>query len=272
MARHKSLQGFLSLCLALLCISIPQPAVASSECSSTFEFMTACASDSGGSVEVEVTEESGTGDTSPDPDTYTNNDTDTNDHTNSPSADPNSHCEALIGNNIQRCLGRIHRPTPTPNEHNPPPLPNRIQRSALANITPQPATLHMEPNGWAIIGRPTNFWTTAQKHTINATVLGHQVTVTFTPTTTDYHYGDGTTQTAHEPGGSWHDLGLPELTDTHTSHRYTTKTQITASATVHYQATVHANGNTIPVTGDITATTTSQQFQLYEVDIHLIKP
>ena len=270
MARHKSLQGFLSLCLALLCISIPQPAVASSECSSTFEFMTACASDSGGSVEVEVSEESDTGNTSPGPDTYTNNDTDTT--TDSNPANPNSHCEALIGNNIQRCLGRIHRPTPAPNEHNPPPLPDRIQRSALANITPQPATLHMEPNGWAIIGRPTNFWTTAQEHTINATVLGHQVTVTFTPTTTDYHYGDGTTQTAHEPGGSWHDLGLPELTDTHTSHRYTTKTQITATATVHYQATVHANGNTIPVTGDITATTTSQQFQLYEVDVHLIKP
>ncbi len=269
MARHKSLQGFLSLCLALLCISIPQPAVASSECSSTFEFMTACASNSGGSVEVEVTEESDTtSDTAPDPDTYTNNNTDTDANP----ANPNSHCEALIGNNIQRCLGRIHRPTPAPNEHNSPPLPNRIQRSALANITPQPATLHMEPNGWAIIGRPTNFWTTAQEHTINATVLGHQVTVTFTPTTTDYHYGDGTTQTAHEPGGSWHDLGLPELTDTHTSHRYTTKTQITASATVHYQATVHANGNTIPVTGDITATTTSQQFQLHEVDIHLIKP
>nr|WP_225752063.1 hypothetical protein [Pseudoclavibacter sp. Marseille-Q3772] len=262
----------LALLLTLTSLALPPldyRSSSASECETGGLLFGACASNSGGSVEVEVTEESDTDNTSPDPDTYTNNNTDT---TDANPANPNSHCEALIGNNIQRCLGRIHRPAPAPNEHNPPPLPDRIQRSALANITPQPATLHMEPNGWAIIGRPTNFWTTAQEHTINATVLGHQVTVTFTPTTTDYHYGDGTTQTAHEPGGSWHDLGLPELTDTHTSHRYTTKTQITASATVHYQATVHANGNTIPVTGDITATTTSQQFQLYEVDVHLIKP
>ncbi|MFD2674867.1 hypothetical protein [Gulosibacter bifidus] len=235
-----------------------------------------CAGTDGTSVDVTITDTQtspgGSYDAS-DENSDNTNDAGGEDFTASP-ADPNAHCEALVGKGSQRCVSRIPRTRPQPvnDAPAPPPLPSTIQVSALANIAPHTATLHMEPNGWAILGRPVNFWTDAKRHTQNATVLGHQVTITFTPDHTVYNYGDGTTQTAYEPGGSWAELGVPELTDTHTSHRYSEKTTHSATATIHYRATVNAAGRSIPVAGTISTTTNALTFQQWEVDIHLVSP
>jgi hypothetical protein len=172
----------------------------------------------------------------------------------------------------ERCMDGLDFGDPTPVDNNtsgPAPLPDVIQVTDLANVTPSQAQLFMEPNGWAILGQPVNFWTTASTHSVGATVLGHEVTVTFTPVSITYDYGDGTSQTLETPGSSWADQGLPELSDTHTSHRYDSKDPVTVVATINYSATVTADGRTITVSGTVQNLTGTLSFDLYESDTYL---
>ena len=171
----------------------------------------------------------------------------------------------------ERCVGAMTfgDPAPVNVDTGPPPLPAVIQVSDLANVTPAQAQLFMEPNGWAILGQPVNFWTTASAHSVDTTLLGHQVTVNFTPISTTYDYGDGYSQTLETPGSSWEAQGLPELSDTHTSHRYNSQDPVTVVATVNYAATVSADGRTITVNGTVQSLTGTLAFDLYESDTYL---
>ncbi|MFD2756959.1 hypothetical protein [Gulosibacter faecalis] len=173
------------------------------------------------------------------------------------------------GSSDSRCMGELIFGDADPADPGPAPLPATLNASDLANVAPTQAELFMEPDGWAILGQPVNFWTSASTHTVDTTVLGHSVTVTFTPVSTTYDYGDGTSQTLETPGASWADQGLPELSDTHTSHRYSVDAPVTVSAIINYSATVAAAGRTITVTGTIQSISTTLSFDLYESDTYL---
>lgn len=90
----------------------------------------------------------------------------------------------------------------------------------IAHFRPSPGTNHMEPNGWMIVGLPTNFYARASQQIVAGTLLDKPVWVRFTPITYRWTYGDGTARTTHTPGGTWKQLGKNEFDETPASHRY----------------------------------------------------
>lgn len=266
MGRTRLLFGLVLILAAVLVGSAPTTAVASGGCESLAQWESACASSDGSSVDVSIDYQGGGGsggggsggggggyDAGGGGTSYVR-------ESPCPEATPD-----------ERCVGAMTfgDPAPVNVDTGPPPLPAVIQVSDLANVTPAQAQLFMEPNGWAILGQPVNFWTTASAHSVDTTVLGHQVTVNFTPISTTYDYGDGYSQTLETPGSSWEAQGLPELSDTHTSHRYNSKDPVTVVATVNYAATVSAGGRTITVNGTVQSLTGTLAFDLYESDTYL---
>src|SRR5690606_27492893 len=77
-----------------------------------------------------------------------------------------------------------------------------------------------EPDGWMVVGLPTNFYALTGIHVRSDTLLGYPTDVRFTPVAYHWRYGDGTTRRATTPGGTWHQLGLREFDATPTSHIY----------------------------------------------------
>lgn len=144
-----------------------------------------------------------------------------------------------------------------------PSLPTTITVTDLAQAKPNPAHIRMEPDGWALLNSPTNFWIETGAPEVQTTLFNTPVTVEFTPTKVQWDYGDGTPTTTSTTGASWTALGQQPNTATETSHTYTTGGTYTVRATIHYQAAIHINGTRIDVTGTIQQTATTAPITLY---------
>lgn len=151
-----------------------------------------------------------------------------------------------------------------------PPTITTITSTDLAAFAPASAAIRMEPDGWALLHRPTNFWIDATAHSQHGTLFGRPVTVEFTPHRVHWDYGDGTTATTDTLGASWRTLRAPELSTTATSHTYTERGTYTVTATIHYSATVTVDGRSIRVDGELTNTASTAPFQLYEANSVLV--
>ena len=112
--------------------------------------------------------------------------------------------------------------------------------------------LHSEPDGWAVVGVPANFWTYVRPVTVDGSLLGEQAAVRFTPQLYRWDYGDGGSRTTRSGGASWSGLGQQELSATATSHLYLTKAAEDASVTVFWFAEYRfAGSDWTPVTGAV---------------------
>jgi hypothetical protein len=111
-----------------------------------------------------------------------------------------------------------------------------VRVSDLQNFPAPIAPTGMEPNGWAIVGLATNFWTGASTQISDGLLLGQPAQVMFTPTSYHWNYGDGNTATSPNGGASWQALGLAEFTTTPTSHQYAAKDTYSAVLTIDYHA------------------------------------
>jgi PKD repeat protein len=94
----------------------------------------------------------------------------------------------------------------------------------------------MEPNGWAIVGLPANFWASASVHTGEGLLLGQPAQVKFTPINFRWNYGDGSVGSSATAGASWTDLGVAEFAETATSHVYNHRGTFTVGLIVGYRA------------------------------------
>lgn len=145
--------------------------------------------------------------------------------------------------------------------------PTSFTISDVLTLAPASVTLTAEPSTWSIVGSHTNFFTTATEHSATGSVLGHPVTVTFTPITYQWDYGDGTTAETTTPGASWAALGQDDFSATSTSHVYEEKATVQASVTVVYTAAVTlASGTRIPVTGTLNRASTTLSLELFTAD------
>lgn len=145
--------------------------------------------------------------------------------------------------------------------------PTSFTISDVLTLAPASITLTAEPSTWSIVGSHTNFFTTATEHSATGSVLGHPVTVTFTPITYQWDYGDGTTAETTTPGASWAALGQDDFSATSTSHVYEEKATVQASVTVVYTAAVTlASGTRIPVTGTLNRASTTLSLELFTAD------
>ncbi|WP_022898977.1 PKD domain-containing protein [Humibacter albus] len=128
-----------------------------------------------------------------------------------------------------------------------------LSLSDLASFYPSKPSVSAEPNGWAVIGLDTNFFSDAKTHTASGTLLGQSASVRFSPVGFHWEYGDGGKATTTSAGSSWQALGVPEFSRTATSHVYSTEGSYSVSLTVSYSAQYRvASGPWLDVPGTLT--------------------
>ena len=111
-----------------------------------------------------------------------------------------------------------------------------VRVTDLVSIDAQVSSQRMEPDGWVVVGLPANFMATAVEHTRSGMLLGFPADVRFTPAGFHWDYGDGTSVTTETGGTSWAELGLPEFSETPTSHVFTEVGNPTITLDVLYTA------------------------------------
>lgn len=134
----------------------------------------------------------------------------------------------------------------------------------LAQFTPTVGELVVEPDGWGVVGTPTNFYATAEAHTVLGSLFDTPIRVHWTPSSYIFDYGDGTTEQTDAGGQPWH--GEQESwTETATSHVYRSRDDRTASLTVVFTAEVDAGGGWFAVPGTLPIQAPPEPVQLFEV-------
>jgi hypothetical protein len=111
-----------------------------------------------------------------------------------------------------------------------------ITLSDLAVFRPQAAVQFMQPDGWMVVGLPTNFVAVIDRHVVSGTLLGAPADVRFTPVAYRWRYGDGTAARLGTRGASWASLGLSEFDATSTSHVYRASGTYVIELDVEYTA------------------------------------
>lgn len=93
-----------------------------------------------------------------------------------------------------------------------------VTLSDIATFRPRVPTQSMQPDGWMVVGLPTNFIAATERHVVAGTLLGAPADVRFTPVVYRWRYGDGSSARLTQRGASWQSLGLQEFDPTPTSH------------------------------------------------------
>ena len=171
-----------------------------------------------------------------------------------------------------RCIDMGEDPAECPPPPPPPGEPldpvtqpvDPIMLSDLAAFRPLVGELVVEPDGWGVVGTPTNFYATAQTHTMTGQLFDVPIEVRWTPTSYVFDYGDGTSETSTASGSPWR--GPEESwTETTTSHTYASRDDVTASLTVVFTAEVDAGGGWFPVPGTLPVAAPSVGVKIFEV-------
>lgn len=140
----------------------------------------------------------------------------------------------------------------------------------IANFTPIVGELVVQPDGWAVTGRPTNFYATAGVHTVDGTLFDQPVTVRWTPVAYAFDFGDGTIVTTETAGAAWQGEDAA-WTETATSHTYQDRTDRTATVTVTFAAEVDAGFGWFAVAGTIDVAAPSEFIKVYTVSTVLVR-
>ena len=132
--------------------------------------------------------------------------------------------------------------------------PNRVVRIGdLVNFPAAVPGQGMEPNGWAITGLPANFLAQASVHARTGMLLGFPAEVRFTPTRFHWDLGDSTDIDSATGGARWAALGVPEFSDTVTSHIFRSTGRHAVVLSVVYSAEYRVGGQPWrPVQGTLT--------------------
>lgn len=125
-----------------------------------------------------------------------------------------------------------------------------ITLTDIASFIPRAAVQYMEPDGWMVVGLPTNFYAVIELHVVSGELLGQPADVRFTPVLYGWDYGDGTLATHTTPGATWAAQSLTEFDQTATGHTYTAPGTYTITLTVAYTAEYRfAGGAWTPIAG-----------------------
>lgn len=130
-----------------------------------------------------------------------------------------------------------------PTRERPDPL---VTMSDIAAFRPTAASHGMEPNGWAVIGLPANFFSSGSPVIRSGTLLGGPAEVRFTPVSWSWDYGDGSRRTTATPGRAWR----TEFDETATTHVFEQRGTYVVTLVVQYRAEWRvAGGPWVPVSG-----------------------
>ncbi|WP_405218621.1 hypothetical protein [Agrococcus sp. Ld7] len=140
-----------------------------------------------------------------------------------------------------------------------------ITISDLARFAPLVGELVVEPDGWGVVGTPTNFYATAETHTMDGELFDAPIEVRWTPSTYRFDYGDGTIEESAASGAAWSGPDQ-SWSETSTSHTYADREDVTASVTVVFTAEVDTGGGWFSVPGTLPVDAPSVTVKLFEVD------
>ena len=112
----------------------------------------------------------------------------------------------------------------------------------IAHLVPGVAGRGMEPNGWMVVGLPTNFYADAAPRVVSTTLLGSAAEVRFTPVSFTWDHGDGASTTSATGGATWASLSVAEFSETETSHVYDQPGDYTITLTIQYSAEYRIGG------------------------------
>lgn len=116
------------------------------------------------------------------------------------------------------------------------PFPTTVSLADIASFRPSTPSQGMEPSGWSVVGLPSNFFAAASVEVLSGRVLGFDALVRFTPIAYHWDYGDGAVRSSSTGGATWAALGLPEFSETATSHAYAASGDRTVQLSVEYAA------------------------------------
>jgi len=114
----------------------------------------------------------------------------------------------------------------------------------IALFRPQAATQYMQPDGWMVVGLPTNFYAAIDRHIVSATLLGAPADVRFTPVGYRWRYGDGNSVRLTTKGAPWLTETRQEFEATPTSHVYRASGTYVIELDVEYTAEYRFAGGT----------------------------
>ncbi|WP_306231900.1 hypothetical protein [Agrococcus beijingensis] len=140
-----------------------------------------------------------------------------------------------------------------------------ITISDLAAFRPIVGELVVEPDGWGVIGTPTNFYATAETHTMDGELFDVPIQVRWTPTSYVFDYGDGTVEETEASGTAWSGADQ-SWTETATSHAYASRDDVNASVTVVFTAEVNAGAGWFAVPGTLPVQAPAVAVKVFEVD------
>jgi len=122
----------------------------------------------------------------------------------------------------------------------------------LANFRPTAGTLHMEPDGWTVVGLTTNFWIYVAANTHNGELLDSPASVRFTPVSYTFSYGDSSSRSGTDAGDTWSSQRLGEFDPAPTGHIFTESGTYNIAASVEYSAEYQFDGGPWrPVVGTV---------------------
>jgi hypothetical protein len=135
---------------------------------------------------------------------------------------------------------------------NPPEPDREVTWADIAHFRPTPGVDHMQPNGWMVVGLPTNFYATGGPHVVTGELLGYPASVRFTPYRWHWTYGDGSAATRSTPGTTWAAQNAREFDATSTSHVYRNRGTYVIDLDIDYTAEYRfAGGPWVPIVGSI---------------------
>lgn len=131
-----------------------------------------------------------------------------------------------------------------------PGVPGALTLTDVAAFRPDVGTNVMQPNGWAVVGLDTNFYSGGGADIVAGTLLGGPAEVRFTPVGWRWSYGDGATRSSSTGGNTWAALGIPEFDPTPTSHIYAAKGTYTITLVIDYAVEYRlGSGAWVPIAG-----------------------
>lgn len=145
-----------------------------------------------------------------------------------------------------------------------------ITMNELVSFAPDPVTVVGEPGGVGIAGMPTNFIAAASVHTQAGTIFGVPISVRFTPSGYDFHYGDGSSASTTSGGQTWAALGQAQFTPTRTSHVYRERGTYPTDVDVRYSAEVDLGDGWFPVAGELTTDGPARNIRIFEAHTALV--
>ena len=142
--------------------------------------------------------------------------------------------------------------------------------ASFAPVAPRDA---MEPGpGIAVRRLPANFISAATTQVVDGVVLDRPAAVRFTPVGFSWATGDGGRVEASTSGASWARLGVRELTDTATSHRYAERGRYDVQPVVTYAAEYRFDASGwVPIEGTLDVTGETFPVRVVTVETRLVR-